>query len=266
MNSTNEYLDLKTLLYNLVDDKSKFSKMIYFLIIFNIGSMVLESHKPFRVKYYDLFRIIELISVIIFTVEYILRFLESFLRAGDANKSFIHRFKYLFSGFGIVDFLSIIPFYLPLLFTFNLLGLRLLRLLRLIRIFKLGKYSKPIRTIIGILKESKPELLVTMFIAFILLSVSSILIFYSENAVQPDEFSSILEAFWWSLGTLTTVGYEHANPITPLGKLLGGVIGAIGIGFVALPTGIISSSLIDKVRKERERKMEHSCPHCGKRH
>jgi len=228
--------------------------------------MVLESHKPFRTEYYSIFRFIEWVMIVIFTCEYLIRFLESFFRAGDENKGFLHRFKYLVSGYGIVDLLSIIPFYIPFFVTLNLLGLRMLRLLRLIRIFKLGKYSKPIRTIIGILKESKPELLVTVFIAFILLSVSSILIFYSENAVQPQEFSSILEAFWWSLGTLTTVGYEHANPITPLGKLLGGVIGAIGIGFVALPTGIISSSLIEKVRQEREKKKRYICPKCGQQH
>lgn len=243
---------LKVFNYNLF-----LSRFIYGLIIINIICLVLESFKTLRVNYTQFFQFIEGFSILVFSIEFITRIV---IAEKQNNKGWS---SYVFSGYGILDLLSILPFYLPLIFPFDLRVLRVLRLLRLVRIFKLGRYSKSFKTINLILKETKPELLITAFIALILVMLSSTLIFYAENEAQPDKFSSIIEAFWWSLGTLTTVGVADMYPVTPLGKFFSALIGVIGIGFVALPTGIISSALIDKVKEEKNNCS--NCPNCGVR-
>jgi voltage-gated potassium channel len=168
---------------------------------------------------------------------------------------------------GIIDLIAIIPFYLPFIFPFDLGVIRILRLFRLLRIFKLGRYSKSLKTITYIFKETKSELSITVFITFILMILSSTLMYYIEHDDQPELFASIGDAFWWAIATLTTVGYGDVYPVTGLGKLLSGIIALIGIGFVALPTGIISSAFIEKIQTDKKRKEKESiceCPHCGK--
>jgi voltage-gated potassium channel len=110
---------------------------------------------------------------------------------------------------------------------------------------------------------------VTLFVAFILLTLSSTLMYYFENDAQPEAFSNIGQSMWWAVATLTTVGYGDIYPITGIGKFLGAIIALIGIGFVALPTGIISSAFIEKVQNEKKMKVASTsceCPHCGKKH
>ncbi len=253
---------MKTKLYFLINENHYVSTFIYGLIILNILCLIGESQPSQVVSNTSFFYWIEIVSVIVFSIEYGIRFWVSKERIALEEKERKH-WHYALTGYGIIDLLSILPFYLPLLFPFDLRILRILRLLRLLRIFKLGRYSKSIKTITDILRESKPELFITVFIAFILLVLSSTLIFYAEHNAQPNHFSSIIDSFWWSLGALTTVGFQEANPITPLGKFLSGFIGVIGIGFVALPTGIISSALIEKVRSNTVECDQESCSNCG---
>lgn len=246
---------MKTKAIQLLNYNLFFARGIYLLIILNAICLILESFKVLRVQYATFFQMIEEFSIVIFTLEFITRIIIAEKKNEKGWNS------YVFSGYGILDLLSILPFYLPLIFPFDLRMLRVLRLLRLVRIFKLGRYSKSFKTINLILREAKPELLITAFIALVLVMLSSTLIFYAENEAQPDKFSSIIEAFWWSLGTLTTVGVADVYPVTPLGKFLSALIGVIGIGFVALPTGIISSALIDKVKEDKKDCID--CPNCG---
>lgn len=246
---------MKAKVYSFINYNHAVAKFIYALIIINAICLILESFHFLREKYHMWFQLVEYFSIVVFSIEYLMRLITAKRKQGVWYNS------YVFSGYGMLDLLSVLPFYLPLIFPFDLRMLRILRLFRLIRLFKLGRYSKSFQTINMILKETKPELIITAFIALLLLGLSSTLIFYAENGAQPNKFSSIIDAFWWSLGTLTTVGYEDAYPITPLGKFLSAFVGVIGIGFVALPTGIISSALIDKVKRERQRC--NNCPNCG---
>ncbi len=229
---------MKQKAHDLINSKI-FIKFIYGLIVLNVIAIVLESYKGLRVQFGDLFRAFEVFSVIIFTIEYI-------LRLWTTEK----KLKFVFSTFGIIDLLAILPFYLPVLFVFDFRFLRILRLFRMLRVFKLGRYSKSLRLISSVLRETRAELSITIFIAFILLVFSSTLMYYVENDAQPDKFASIGHAFWWAIATLTTVGYGDVYPITGLGKILSAVIALIGIGFVALPTGI-------------DKKEKCICPHCG---
>ena len=228
-------------------------KFIYALIILNIIALVIESFEDIGNQYKSFFLIFEIFSIIVFTLEYLGR-----IYVANINKP--SRRKFIFSFYGIVDLLAIIPFFLPFLFSLDLRVLRILRLFRFIRIFKLGRFNNSFRTIKEVLKSTKNELLMTIFIAFVLLLISSTLMYYFESDVQPEKFKSIPHAFWWAIATLTTVGYGDVYPITAMGKFLSSIIAIIGIGFVALPTGILSSAYIERIKK----KEKVICPHCKK--
>ncbi|KKO18591.1 MAG: Cyclic nucleotide-gated potassium channel [Candidatus Brocadia fulgida] len=135
--------------------------------------------------------------------------------------------------------------FLPL----DLRFIRALRLFRLFRILKMGRYSESIRTLGNVLKEEKEALAITVFAVLILLVVASSLMYFVENAAQPEAFSSIPEAMWWGVATLTTVGYGDICPITPLGRFLGAIIALLGIGTIAVPAGIVTSGFAGRFKK-----------------
>lgn len=251
---------MKHTIYNILYKNKKVAKFIYGLIILNVVALILESYKELRVNYEGLFHIIEIVSVIIFTIEYILR-----IWVADINEEYNNsRLKFILSPLGLVDLLAILPFYLMIL-PVDLRVIRILRLLRLLRVFKLGRFSKSLKTISHVLKETQADLIITLFVAFILLVLSSTLMYYFENEAQPERFASIGHSFWWAVATLTTVGYGDVYPVTAIGKVLGATIALIGIGFVALPTGIISSAFIERVQKNKKNDEAATCecPNCG---
>lgn len=232
------------------------------LIIINVITLFLESYNSINDQYGAVFKIIELVSIIIFSLEYIIRLWVAdyaFPKAGPIKS----RLKYIFSFMGLVDLLSILPFYLPYVIKIDLRVIRILRLFRLLRLFKLNRHSKSLRIIVSVFKKTKNDILVTVFLVSFLLIMAATLMYDIENEAQPEAFANIGEALWWSVATLTTVGYGDIYPITGLGKLLSGVIALLGIGIVALPTGIISSAYIEEVQN---RNKITQCPHCGKSH
>lgn len=253
---------IKKKVHKFINLNSTFQKFIYTLIILNVISLILASYKEIYTNNILFFENFELFSVVMFSAEYILRFWTADLDI-EKGTTLSKRLKFSLSTYGIIDLLAILPFYLPLLFPFDLRVLRILRLFRLLRIFKLGRLSKSLQTITGVLKESKSELSITLFVAFILMILSSTLMYYVENEAQPDKFENIGQSLWWSVATLTTVGYGDIYPITGLGKILNSIIALIGIGFVALPTGILSSAFISKMQSEKESKKKCKCPNCG---
>ena len=170
----------------------------------------------------------------------------------------------------IIDLMAILPFYLPLLLPVDLRFLRILRLTRLLRLLKVQRYSKSLQLIGIVLKKKKEELIVTVFVTFILMVFASTLMYYLESDVQPDQFPNIISAFWWAIATLTTIGYGDVYPVTGWGRLLSGIIALLGIGLVALPTGILSSGFIEELSRQKSKDIEKSeqykyCPYCGKR-
>jgi voltage-gated potassium channel len=243
-----------------------FIKFIYALIVLNVITLILESYKELNDNYGVFFYAFEIFSVAIFTVEYLIRIWISDKTKEDKKE----RINFAFSTLGIIDLIAIIPFYLPFIFPFDLRIVRILRLFRLLRIFKLSRYSKSLKTIQYIFKETKAELSITVFVTFVLMILSSTLMYYIEHDAQPEKFASIGDAVWWAVATLTTVGYGDVYPVTALGKILSGIIALIGIGFVALPTGIISSAFIEKIQAEKKSKKvkkiknNKCCPTCGK--
>lgn len=239
------------------------SKFIYGLILINVVALILETNRKLRVDYNPLFEFIEYFSITIFTIEYALRIWTADLHSDIKSIFNSKKSGYIFSFYGFIDLIAIVPFYLPLIIPFDLRVMRMLRLFRLFRILKMGRYSNSFNSINRVLKETRPQLIITVFIASILLLLSSTLMFYAENEAQPEKFSSISDSLWWAVATLTTVGYGDIYPITSLGKFLSAFIALIGIGFIALPTGILSSAFIENLGHINDGE-SRTCPHCGK--
>lgn len=163
----------------------------------------------------------------------------------------------------LIDLLAILPFYLPFLIKIDLRFLRILRLMRFFRVLKINRYNNSLNLVVSVIKEKKSDLALTGFVALMVLFVASFLMYYVEGDAQPDKFSNILSCFWWAIATLTTVGYGDVYPITGTGKLISGIIAVLGIGLVALPTGIVSAGFVDKIGKKNIH-TGSKCPHCGK--
>jgi voltage-gated potassium channel len=229
------------------------------LIILNVIAIVLESIEPLRLQFQVYFYIFELFSVIIFTIEYVLRVWTANL-IPEYKKPVTGNLKYALTPLAIIDLLAFLPFYLPFI-GFDLRLLRILRIFRIFRLFKIARYVEALSFINRVFKQKREELLISLMFTVLLLLVSSTLMYYVENQAQPDQFSSIPETMWWGIATLTTVGYGDMYPVTPLGQFLGGIIALIGIGLFALPTGILASGFSDEIARKKLK--DESCPTCG---
>ncbi len=261
-------MTIKEKIYNWIDTSSETQKskwvneVISGIIVLNICAILFESYKEFSIPYRSNLYYFELFSIAVFSLEYIFRIWTADLHYKE-NTPFKARLTYIFSFYGIIDLLAIMPFYLPMITRVDLRVLRSLRLIRLLRVFKLSRYSRSFKLLGEVLEDTKGDLAVTIFIVFILLIISSTLMFYIENEAQPEAFSNIGQSLWWAVATLTTVGYGDIYPITPAGKLLSGVIAILGIGIVALPTSILSSSFVEKIQERKKQKQKCTCPKCG---
>mgnify|MGYP001247552623 FL=1 len=228
---------------------SNFDAFIYLLIISNIIAMVLESHVNIKNKFGYHFYVFELISIIIFSFEYFYR-----VYLGYIDKKWKGVSGYVFSFFGIIDLISILPFYLNRFIQIDGRFFRILRLFRLTRIFKLGRESKALKLFVKALSSVKSELYFTLFLSILTILFSASAIYFLENEAQPEDFPSITSSLWWATVSLATVGYGDVVPITDVGKIFAGIISLVGIGVVAIPTGIISASFVEIILKDKERK------------
>ena len=228
-----------------------FDIFIMSLITLNVIAVILATVERLNLQYQYFFRIFEIFSVTIFTIEYLLRLWTCTINKNYRN-SITGRIKYIFTPYAIIDLLAILPFYLPMIIPLDLRFIRAVRLFRLFRLFKIGRYSKAVVILKKLLKDKKEELLLVIFIAFILLIIFSSLMYFIEKEAQPEAFSSIPAAMWWGITTLTTVGYGDIYPITTLGKIVGALIAFLGIGLFALPAGILGSGLVEATRKKEK--------------
>lgn len=252
------------------DTHSLFSKILnIFLIILiclNVISVCLETVEPLYEEYKTTFYIFELLSVIAFSTEFLLR-----VWAITCNDKYKHpvfgRIRFLFTPGALVDIIAILPFYLPLLFAgLDLRAIRILRLFRLARILKVSRYMHATTMVGNVFKKKRGELVtVIMLIGFIMIVVSSIM-YNVEHGAQPDKFSSIPETMWWSIATLTSADFGDMHPITVIGKTLASLISLLGIGIVALPAGILASGFSEELKRRKENNgviCSCTCPNCG---
>ena len=209
--------------------------IIYSLITFSISTLPHLSKDAS-----DFLFISQVIMVSIFTIEYLLR-----IFVADKKR------EYIFSFYGIVDFLAILPFYLTL--AVDLRAIRVIRLLRLFRLLKIARYSKAVERYRIAFKEIKEELVIFFSATCFVIYVSAVGIYYFENAVQPDQFTSIFHSLWWAVATLTTVGYGDVYPLTIGGKIFTFLILMVGLSIVAIPAGLLASALQDASRDLMEK-------------
>lgn len=214
-----------------------FDLVVQFLVVISLLSFSLETLPNLSKNQIFILKLIEIVIITIFSIEYLLRIFVT-------NK----KFKYIFSFYGLIDLLTILPFYLSL--TIDLRSLRALRLLRLFRILKLVRFNKAINRFQEALKIAREEIIIFIFATCIVLYLSSVGIFFFENAIQPDKFSSVFHSLWWAIVTLTTVGYGDIYPLTLGGRIFTFFILILGLGVVGIPAGLIASALTAVRRKE----------------
>ena len=217
-----------------------FDSVVFVLIISSIIAFTFETLPGLSPAAKRTFHIFETITVVLFTIEYVLRI------ATSPEKR-----RYIFSFHGIIDLVVILPFYLSL--GFDLRAARALRLFRIFRILKIARYNRAMARFGKAISEAKEEVMIFFFAAIMLLYLSGVGIYYFEHEAQPEDFGSIIHSLWWALITLTTVGYGDAYPVTMGGKLFTFVILMCGLGIVAVPAGIVSSALSRVVRNEDQK-------------
>ena len=154
--------------------------------------------------------------------------------------------RYIFSFSGIVDLLSFLPYYMPFFFPSGAVAFRMFRVVRIFRLFRINAYYDSLNVITQVLTSKAQQLLSSVFIILVLMTASSLCMYSLEHDAQPDVFSNAFSGIWWAVSTLLTVGYGDIYPITALGKIFGILITFLGVGMVAIPTGIISAGFVDQ--------------------
>lgn len=247
------------------DDKGDISWVIDFFLMMLIGlnvlAFILETVESIYALSPTFFLYFEYFSVLIFTVEYIMRIWTADLKEGYENP-ILGRVKFSLSPLALIDLLAILPFYLPLMGV-DLRFLRILRMFRLLRLLKFARYIAALEVMGDVMKRQKEALIMSVVLLFFLLLFSSSMMYFVENEAQPERFSSIPATMWWGIATITTVGYGDLYPITNFGKAIAGIIVIIGIGMIALPTGILVSGFMDYFNQNKEEADYNYCPHCG---
>lgn len=252
---------LERSLYHLVDEKDEsnrlskcFNYFLMALIILSVGEMALETDDEIYIPYKYYFDNFDLFTVIVFTVEYAIRILTAHLAPENKGKTRWQSIKsYVFSFAGLIDLISILPFYLNYT-KIDLRVLRMLRLLRFLRVFKIARYNSSMKLVADVIKDKSSEIGVIMGVIIIIMIISSFLMFYAENDAQQEQFPNVLSCLWWAIVTMTTIGYGDVYPITVAGKVIGSIMALLGIGLVAMPTGIISAGFLEKVNEHKEQK------------
>ena len=227
-----------------------FDLVIQSLILISLVSYALETLPDLSDEWRWILGYLEIFVVFVFTAEYVLR-----IYVATDRREFIR------SGYGRLDLVAILPFYLALLFPFfatlglDLRFIRVLRVLRLFRAFKVVRYSKALQLFHRAFQIAKEELVIFGLVAAMLIFFAAAGIHFFENQAQPECFSSIFTSLWWAVVTLTTVGYGDVYPITDGGRIFTFVILIIGLGIIAVPSGIVASAL-GQARKEASDKKE----------
>ena len=272
-NIVKKYLQLKLNIFNILKISSEkslvgivFDWFIMTLIVVNVVFIIIDTFEGVPQYVKETSDYVEFFSLIIFTIEYALRLwtadiLNPSIRPLKARK------KYMFSFMAIIDLLAIIPSYIPLILTIDLSILRALRLLRLLRMLKFNRYTTALSRIGNVVKNRAPQLISSMIVLFILMIISSLLMYHAENEIQPDVFKNAFSGIWWTTSSITNLGYGDIFPVTTLGKILSIIVALFGISLIAVPTGIIAAGFSEDViteRKEASKEQKHFCPYCGK--
>ena len=220
-----------------------FDVFIVFIIVLNIVITFCQTFAQLA-RYASLMQTVELVTIVIFTVEYLLRlwtaqYLYPEMGHGRA------KLKFAVSFYGIVDLMTILPYFLPFVFPSGAVAFRMFRVVRILRLFRINAKYDAFHVITTVLKEKRNQLMYSIFLVLVLIMASSLCMYGLEHEAQPEHFSNAFSGIWWSVSTLLTVGYGDIYPITVGGQVMAIVIAFLGVGMVAIPTGIISAGFVE---------------------
>ncbi len=262
---------LKLKVYEIIEYTGKpfswnwiYDVLLIVMVLLNAAAIMIESLDSVYEIYHKKLIWFETFSVCFFASDYFLR-----VWSITENSRFQHpvrgRLKYMLTPMAMIDLFAFFPYFLAM-YIQDFEYVKLFAILRFFRFLKVVRYIKAVKIFGNVLKNKQHELSFSfVFILFVLLLVST-LMYYVEHEAQPEDFKSIPHTMWWAVATLTTVGYGDVVPVTTTGKILGGIIAILGIGLVAIPSGIMAAGFTEEIRKERElTNHKHFCPYCGNR-
>ncbi len=225
------------------------NRFLILLILFNVAAVILESNNTISQQYSLQFALFNMISVFIFSVEYLTRVWVCIEKKGIHRQSHLKtRLYYMISPIAIIDLIAIAPFYLSF---FIIIDLRYLRLLRVLRLLKLTHYFKDFNIFLTVLIKELKNIAAAIMIMMFLIIIAASLMYSLESEAQPEVFGNILHSIWWAVVTMTTVGYGDVTPVTTLGKVVATFIMLIGIALVALPTAILAAGFSEELRERK---------------
>ncbi len=233
-----------------------FDIVIAVSILLNLFIIFFETFDA-SAPYIGLLNVIECVTVVIFTIEYILRLLTADF-AYPGKKTFVAAiFAFILSLYGIIDLLSFLPYWILMFFPAatlpsGMVAFRMLRVVRILRLFRINRYYDAFNVITDVLRDKKNQIASAVFIILMLVLASSILMYNLEHEAQPDQFRNAFSGIWWAVSTLLTVGYGDIYPVTGAGRFVGIVLAFLGVGIVAIPTGIISAGFVERYTKIRD--------------
>lgn len=220
------------------------------MIVLNVVAVVMESIEHLSIAHGPMFHAFDLFSVAVFSIEYLLRL---WTAVEIPNPRFQHplwgRLRWTTSPMAIIDLLAVLPFYLGIVVQMDLRAIRVLRVLRLL---KLTRYSLAMSVMLSVVRQESRAISAVMFVMCVVTIFSSSLMYLFEHRAQPHVFNDIPTTMWWSVVTLTTLGYGDMVPITPMGRILGGLTAVLGVGMIALPAGVLASGFSEQLRIRRE--------------
>ena len=215
------------------------------MLLINLFGAFAGTFDQIAQRYNFLLHEVEAITVAFFAIDYVLRLYTAPCLYPDETdiRPYV---RYMLSGAGIIDLLSFLPYYLPMFFPAGAVAFRLIRVARILRLFRINAYYDSLNVITDVIVGKSQQLLSSVFIIFVLMLASSLAMYSIEHEAQPEVFRNAFSGLWWAVSTLLTVGYGDIYPITPLGKALGILITFLGVGMVAIPTGIISAGFVEQ--------------------
>lgn len=245
-------MDRRKRIFNIIEIGNKddvpsavFDRFIVVVIFVNLIVTLMQTFDQFA-PYREILDALELITIVIFTVEYILRVWTADYLYPDEKAKWKARLKFVVSVYGLIDLFSIIPYFLPFVFPAGAVAFRIFRVIRIFRLFRINAQYDAFNVITNVLKEKKNQLISSVCMIFILMLASSLCMYSLEHEAQPDQFKNAFSGIWWSVSTLLTVGYGDIYPVTVAGKVMAIIISFLGVGMVAVPTGIISAGFVEQ--------------------
>ncbi len=217
-------------------------------LLLNLAASILLTFDNIRAGYEGILLGLESATVLFFGIDYVLRLItaNNLYPESDEKTSLL---KYIFSFAGIIDLLSFLPYYLPVFFPAGLAVFRMFRVVRIFRLFRINAYYDSLNVITEVIISKKQQLLSSVFIILTLMLASSLCMYSLEHEAQPEVFSNAFSGIWWSASTLLTVGYGDIYPVTTLGRVFSIIITFLGVGMVAIPTGIISAGFVEQYQQ-----------------